>query len=111
MGGNETDPGLAIFHPIITGGTAGILGCRDQLVVLADDVPNFFAGAKCQAPIVLGNLTQGHLFDKADIHLFLAGELDQLRDLLIVAALHHHCIDLDAPEAGFAGGINTVQHL
>ncbi|MCY1544791.1 hypothetical protein D9M68_806950 [compost metagenome] len=68
-------------------------------MALFDALAYFVAGAECLLALVTGDTAQRHFFDEADIQATLDGELDQVEDLIIVAALLYHAVQLDLVKA------------
>jgi len=59
-------------------------------MVSSDNVVNLIATAKRFLAIMSRHNSQGHLFDKVDIHLFTARKLNQFRHFMVVAAHYAH---------------------
>ncbi len=80
------------------------MACLDALTYLV-------AGAEGYLALMAGHAAQRHLFDETDIQPTLDGELHQVENLVVVAALLHHAVELDAFEAGATRSLDAFEHL
>jgi hypothetical protein len=71
-----------------------------------DQLPQLGAAAEAELAVVFSDGTQWHFFYKRQVDASLADEIDQVDNLVVIAALENNGIDFDALEAGLNGGIN-----
>ncbi|MCY1352793.1 hypothetical protein D9M69_391110 [compost metagenome] len=111
MRGDEADPGLAAEHLPVARRPAGAVAAGQQLEALRDPLAHLVAGAQGVLALMAGDAAQRHLLDEADVQLVVDGEGHQVLHLVVVAALLHHAVELDALEPGAARHGDAVQHL
>ncbi|MNS97743.1 hypothetical protein D3C72_1320890 [compost metagenome] len=54
---------------------------------------------------------QRHFLDEGDVEVAVDGEAHQIIDLMVVAALHHHAIELGVAKARLVGRVDALDDL